>query len=54
MSAGRLIRQTVKKFMDYMTSNIGGLKLLNQVSYRARYYKGKPNITQYVAVFEIE
>jgi len=54
VSAGRLIRQTVKKFMDYMTSNIGGLKLLNQVSYRARYYKGKPNITQYVAVFEIE
>jgi len=33
---------------------LSGLKLLNQVSYRARYYKGKPGVTRYIAVFEVE
>ena len=54
VSAGKFIKEVAKKFIDYVTSNVSGLKLLNQVSYRARYYKGMPGITQYVAVFEVE
>jgi len=54
VSAGKFIKEIAKKFIDYVTSNVSGLKLLNQVSYRARYYKGKPGVTQYVAVFEVE
>ena len=54
VSAGKFIKEVTKKFIDYVTSNVRGLKLLNQVSYRARYYKGMPGVTQYVAVFEVE
>jgi len=54
VSAGKFIKEIAKKFIDYVTSNVSGLKLESQVSYRARYYKGKPGVTQYVAVFEVE
>ncbi len=54
VSAGKIIKEVTKKFVNYIVSNVSNLKLENQVVYRARYYKGKPGVTRYVAVFEVE
>lgn len=54
VSAGKVIKEIARKFVDYISSNVGNLKLDNQDVYRARYYKGKPGITRYVAVFRVE
>jgi len=54
VSAGKIIKEAAEKFIDYVTSNVSNLKLLDQISYRARYYKGRPGVTQYVALFEVE
>lgn len=54
VSAGKYIRNVAKKLVDYIVSNVGGIKLINQVSYRARYYRGRPGIVRFIAVFEIE
>lgn len=43
-----------KKFTDYLVSNVSGIKLLDQISYKARYYRGKPGVPQYIAIFEVE
>jgi len=54
VSAGKIIKEAAKKFIDYVTSNVSNLKLLDQISYKARYYKGRPGVTRYVALFEVE
>ena len=54
ISAGKIIREVAKKFTDYLVSNVSGIKLLVQVSYKARYYKGKPSVPRYIAIFEVE
>lgn len=54
ISAGKIIKEIAKKFTDYLVSNVSGIKLLSQVSYKARYYKGKPDVPRYIAIFEVE
>lgn len=54
VSAGKIIKEVAKKFTNYLISNVGGVKLLGQVSYKARYYKGKPNVPRYIAIFGVE
>ncbi len=60
ISAGKVVREIAKKFVDYMMSNIEKIpdireiKLINEISYKMRYYKGKPGIPGYMAIFEIE
>ena len=54
VSAGKFIKEVAKKLTEYLTSNVPEMKLVEEVSYRARYYKGKTNVPQYIAIFEIE
>jgi len=54
ISAGNVIKDVVKKFVDHVSSNIGNLKLIDQAVYKAKRYRGKPGVPCYVAVFDIQ
>lgn len=56
VSAGSLLIRTKldEKLIEYLESNVEGLKFVDCERYKARLYKGKSNVPQLVAVFEIQ
>ena len=52
ISAGAIIRDVTKKLIDYITNNVADLEFVDQVTYRARIYRGIPHMPQLVALFE--
>ncbi|MEB3862233.1 MAG: hypothetical protein GSR84_08455 [Desulfurococcales archaeon] len=54
VSAGRFTSRVVKRLLEYMEENIRGLHLVDRFEYKARYYKGRTNVTRLVAVMEFK
>ena len=52
ISAGAIIRDITKKLIDYVTNNVADLEFVDQVTYRARIYRGIPHMPRLVALFE--
>jgi len=53
VSAGRSVLKVIDYLIEYMVKNIPNIRLIDKTRYKARYYKGKPNVPSYVAVLEI-
>jgi len=49
-----IIKDVAEKFIDYLLGKVPGLSLKNCCIYRARYYKRRPGVKRYVAVFNFE
>ena len=54
VSAGRYVPRVVDELIAYMTKRIQGLTLAAKFTYRARYYKGTPNVPQTVIVMALQ
>ncbi len=54
VSAGKFVKEVAKEFTKYLISNVSGIELVAEFSYRARRYKGMPNVPHYIAVFEFK
>lgn len=54
VSAGGYISRAVEKLLKYIEEKVPNLRLIDRFEYKARYYKGKPNIPCLVAVMEFK